>query len=102
MTTTHTPGPWAINGREVVGPADSGVIVARLPEWGILADGLDPAPANGRLIVAAPELLHSAVAIVNTIVGQAPVITDSGMMQVWISIEELNLLRAAISKATEA
>lgn len=51
---------------------------------------------------AAPELLHSAVAIVNTIVGQAPVITDSGMMQVWISIEELNLLRAAIAKATEA
>lgn len=57
MKTTHTPGPWTVNGREIDGPADSGVIVARLPEWGILADNPDPAPANARLITAAPEML---------------------------------------------
>ena len=55
MTTTYTPGPWTVNGREIVGPDDSGVIVARLPDWGILADGPDPAPANAALIAAAPD-----------------------------------------------
>ena len=56
----HTPGPGTvntINGREVSGPPDSGVIVASLPEWGILADCPDQAPANARLIAAAPDLL---------------------------------------------
>lgn len=53
----HTPGPWTVSNREITGPQDSGVIVARLPEWGILADNPDPAPANARLIAAAPELL---------------------------------------------
>ncbi len=57
MTTTYTPGPWTVNGREIVGPDDSGVIVARLPDWGILADGPDPAPANAALIAAAPAML---------------------------------------------
>ena len=56
--STYTPGPWAVNGREVNGPPDSGVIVARLPEWGILADCPDQAPANARLIAAAPDLLE--------------------------------------------
>lgn len=55
----HTPGPWTITDREIRGPQDSGVIVARLPEWGILADGPDPAPANARLIAAAPALLDA-------------------------------------------
>jgi len=57
MTTTYTPGPWTVNGREIVGPDDSGAIVARLPDWGILADGPDPAPANAALIAAAPAML---------------------------------------------
>ena len=57
MNAQHTPGPWIINGREIDGPADSGVIVARLPEWGILAESPDPASANARLIAAAPDLL---------------------------------------------
>lgn len=62
---SHTPGPWTIVGREINGPADSGVIVARLPEWGILADGPDPAPANAALIAAAPELLEALVLLLN-------------------------------------
>ena len=58
-TTTHTPGPWTVDGNEIFGPQDSGVIVARLPEWGILADGPDPAAHNARLIAAAPDLLEA-------------------------------------------
>lgn len=55
----HTPGPWAIVNREIRGPAESGVIVARIPEWGVAADAPDPFAANARLIVAAPDLLEA-------------------------------------------
>ena len=54
----YTPGPWAIVGHEIHGPQDSGVIAARIPEWGLLADKPNPGPANARLIAAAPDLLE--------------------------------------------
>lgn len=56
----HTPGPWAIVNREIRGPDGSGVIVARIPEWGVAADAPDPFAANARLIAAAPDLLEVA------------------------------------------
>ena len=59
----HTPGPWAVSGREINGPIDTGVIVARIPEWGILADAPDPGRANARLIAAAPDLLAALEAV---------------------------------------
>jgi hypothetical protein len=87
--TTHNPAAWKASA-EIVRDSDGDCVAVAYTA------------ADARLIASSPDLMHSAVAIVNTIVGQAPVITDSGMMQVWISIEELNLLRAAIAKATEA
>jgi hypothetical protein len=59
----HTPGPWTVIGRELHGPDDSGVIVARIPEWGKLADTADPGPNNARLIAAAPDLLAALRAL---------------------------------------
>lgn len=59
-----TPGPWTVEGREIKGPQDSGVCVARIPEWGILADVPDQGPANARLIAAAPDLLEALGSLV--------------------------------------
>lgn len=59
MHAKHTPGPWINMGTEICGPVNSGVIVARMPEWGVLADGLDARAANARLIAAAPDLLQA-------------------------------------------
>ena len=59
----HTPGPWSVNTQhaniEIRGPEESGVIVARMVEWGIAADTPSPQAANARLIAAAPELLDA-------------------------------------------
>ena len=60
----HTPGPWAIVNREIRGPAESGVIVARIPEWGVAADAPDPFAANARLLAAAPDLLEALHTII--------------------------------------
>ena len=62
--TKHTPGPWTVIGREIHGPDDSGAIVARIPEWGVLADITDPGLNNARLIAAAPDLLDALRTIV--------------------------------------
>jgi hypothetical protein len=52
----HTPGPWrAVNAYErieIVGPVDSGAIIARMCDHGILADGPDQTEANARRIVS--------------------------------------------------
>lgn len=60
--TTHTPGPWYEVGksrtRSEIAAADTNVThIAIVP-----AD----APANNRLIAAAPELLAALLALVNT------------------------------------
>lgn len=65
----HTPGPWQISRDfadkiEVRGPQDGGVIVARIPEWGMESDCLDATLANASLIAAAPDLLDALHAIV--------------------------------------
>ena len=63
MTAQHTPAPWAVVGREIHGQQDSGVIVARIPEWGLLADIPDQGPTNAALIAAAPDLLAALQAL---------------------------------------
>jgi hypothetical protein len=90
----HTPGPWQVNGREVKGPPDSGVIVARLPEWGILADCPDQAPANAALIAAAPDLL-AALKLCQARLRSMSWQDDS-------SVYALERARAAIARATGA
>lgn len=91
MPVTYTPGPWAVNGREVNGPPDSGVIVACLPEWGVLADGPDAAPANARLIASAPELLESVRSLLNY-----------ANLGAYDRADAVKTARAAIRKATGA
>lgn len=58
----HTPGPWQLKQylgtTEISGPESSGVIVARIADWGVSADSTDPQDANARLIAAAPNLLR--------------------------------------------
>jgi hypothetical protein len=52
----HTAGPWRHDRRAILTPA--GHCVAEVFSGG--ADSLEEADANGRLIAAAPELLHCA------------------------------------------
>lgn len=46
-----------------------------------------------------PDTLSALQSIVQAIVGQAPVITDSGMMQVWLDAKLLEAARAAIAQS---
>lgn len=88
MSAKHTPGPWINVGHEIVGPVNSGVLVARIPDWGLLSHIEDPRWANGRLIAAAPELLDA----LQSFVKYATDCDDDS--------PELDKARAAIAKAT--
>ena len=94
----HTPGPWAVIGREIHGPDDSGAIVARIPEWGALADTADPGPNNARLIAAAPDLLAALDQLLSVTV-------DKDLKEGWTLSDDARIARdqaiAAIAKATQ-
>lgn len=86
-TTAHTPGPWTVSGREIVGPPHSDVIVAYLPEQGMETDTPVGRAFNARLIAAAPDLLAALEAVAEFWAGgDVPAEIDAQM-------------RAAISKA---
>ena len=38
MKVHHTRGPWKVIGSEIRSESDLGVIVARIPSWGVAAD----------------------------------------------------------------
>jgi hypothetical protein len=101
MTAT-TPGPWFHEEKfDEDGTTSLGLgvyagrnEVARLP--GIGHEDYD----NARLIAAAPDLLKACKATLAEILADTPVVTDGGYVQVWISTHEIDMLRAAIAKAT--
>lgn len=76
---------WSVVGREVHS-RDEGVIVARVPEWGIASDRADRSEANARLIAAAPDLLKWLTETVKTLGPEQHELRDRA--------------RAAIAKAT--
>ncbi|UOF77775.1 hypothetical protein [Caudoviricetes sp.] len=57
--TKHTPGPWYVTEPNRVEHSEFGMICTTR------GDGFD-APANARLIAAAPELLDALVRLVNS------------------------------------
>lgn len=86
MRTTHTPGPWTVDGNEIFGPPDegnidSGVVVARRVN-----------PADAALIAAAPDLLEALRMIEEVASGRVPLVNN------WVA----SVARAAIAKATGA
>lgn len=107
MTTQHTPGPWSIN---TAGSAKRGEefkiteIYVYAPDTqddtAICADVIDPvtqkpSEANARLIASAPDLLD----VLNLCEGNISSLAASHPM---IYTHWLNVVRAAISKATES
>lgn len=64
MTTTHTPGPWHVEGNTVVSTAAIRVAVIDTPRIHAAVTDED-SEANGRLIAAAPDLLAALEAIVD-------------------------------------
>lgn len=88
MASAHTPGPWvqnSANAEEIIAPDDVQVI-ARIPgaKTGLYNRA---APANARLIAAAPDLLEALRAAEDWLDG-------------WVSAEpQLAMIRAAIAKA---
>ena len=95
---THTPGPWRIQGEEVLSdftesPAVYRVIRDRSERWTALVEvGDDEGEATARLIAAAPDILAALVRMVEE---NEPAREDSPRRDGW------NLARAAIRKATE-
>ena len=94
-TMTHTPGPWHVNDNEpedIRIEDDDELIVAAT--WAFVAPGRDGQEiANARLIAAAPELLAALKGLTRALDGVQP----SG--PVYLSITEIDAIRAAISKA---
>lgn len=111
--TTHTPGPWAIDGVRVFAPAfDEQVEITRddgttaMHGRGLIA--LPYAPdgahdANARLIAAAPDLLAALKRAVDTIrafhgIGlNGP--AEAGMWELYQQSPEMKAINAAIAKA---
>lgn len=83
----HTPGPWRMSGREVVGLKEK--IICEVPSYGILRGKVDD--ANARLIAAAPDLLAACKMAAGIIARLAT--GESGVPKV---------LSDAIAKATES
>ena len=98
MEHKHTEGPWIFHpeAREISGPPGSGVIVARLPEWGTAADATDPSGSNARLIAAAPELLEALQRLkIEVVLSDVDPDYIESHFRLW-----LNKAEAAIAKAT--
>lgn len=87
---SHTPGPWTLNGRTVLGECFTGELRSICDS----VRGGDPtqANANARLIAAAPELLEA----LEQIIGDLPSRRD------WLDPEVENVAREAIRKARGA
>ncbi|QXR37264.1 hypothetical protein EGK70_007175 [Alcaligenes aquatilis] len=96
MEHKHTEGPWTFRpeAREIFGPPGSGVIVARLPEWGTAADAPDPSGSNAGLIAAAPDLLNALEALLS--------VSASHLHMPATKSAAERQARAAIAKATGA
>lgn len=87
QTTTHTPGPWAIEeGDRETHIVGGEAILAYCPDWPCAPQEQE---ANARLIAAAPELLEAAESLLD-VVGVR--IDDP-------RIAQFDALRAAIAKA---
>lgn len=67
--TTHTPGPWTVDQTWNLITADGGTIEVAACHTGERmhhkANSTETASANARLIAAAPDLLESAIPVVN-------------------------------------
>lgn len=59
--TKHTPGPWMIDGDQILGPGDDYLIETdEGDQWFTqVCQGSGNWEANARLIAAAPDLLHA-------------------------------------------
>lgn len=85
MKTSHTPGPWSIQGDKIINEETIQYIAD------IRRDGEDDpeAQANARLIAAAPELLEA-------LLNAQQDLTDTGTL----SRETIAMFAPAIAKAT--
>ena len=61
--SAHTPGPWRHVDGEIVGPPNSDVLVAIMPEQGLGTDTPVGRAFNAFLIAAAPDLLAALEAV---------------------------------------
>ncbi len=85
-TTTHTTGPWTLNGSEIEG---DGMTVTTSTDYRTLTPRQ---AANARLIAAAPELLAALQALL------AKHDDRDGLSDLWP--EQAAAARAAIARAT--
>lgn len=95
----HTPGPWRVEGRYVMGLKEK--TVCELPMGGILHAKVDA--ANARLIAAAPCLLSACKAALRASALWLPpdlAPTESQEHQEWVALAMMrDTIQAAISKA---
>jgi hypothetical protein len=90
--SAHTPGPWKAKGDVVLAPGPRSVA-------DVYGDDIT-APANARLIAAAPELLHALIEAENALADYVPTIEKTGASLNY-GHSVIRLARAAIKKATE-
>lgn len=88
IETGHTPGPWVVlEGRNA---ADSPIQIESVERYAICDvrtfSGFDENEANARLIAASPDLLEALLDCEKDVIGG--------------DIPDLEMIRAAISKAT--
>jgi hypothetical protein len=97
----HTPGPWTINGKTHSG--------WRIDSLGVEREGADfinnpvgfaTTVEDGRLMIAAPEMLEALRCIVSDSSGLLSAVDDEGHELTQPLRADLERARAAISKAT--
>jgi hypothetical protein len=92
----HTPGPWRVDGRYVLGLKDKSV--AELPQGGVRHGKVDE--ANAHLISAAPELLAALKRAYSDLVGFEGYFERLGSMGTVASLRQtLDQIDMAIEKA---
>ena len=105
MKTTHTPGPWNVDGSNITGPDDHNIGIVSGPHTIGASDAALESrmrehardEANARLIAAAPDLLAALESLMQHFVGDRTAVNCLGGAGI-----AADVARAAIAKAKGA
>lgn len=103
MNTTHTPGPWVVDGDDIIARTRFGVYIAKEGD-GRVAQAFSnclvttdaECLANARLIAAAPELLEACKAVISE---HAAFVASHAGLRLTDEAACVGMCRAAIAKA---